>query len=79
LSLHARDQANERQIELAWITRTLRNPTTMEADPEDPSLTHALFRIPVRNAHVPRVVDKHEVKPWRVVTVFFDRRLRHRL
>ena len=45
----------------------------METDPEDLALGHALGRIPEHGDSVLRVVYNKTVKPWRIVTVYFDR------
>lgn len=76
LSAHAATVIAEREIDVAWISRTLENPERTEADRGDPSLTHALARIAERDDRTLRVVYNSSVNPRRVVTAYFDRRQR---
>ena len=64
----------ERGISRAWIERVLADPLALEIDKEDPTLRHALARIPERGGMVLRVIYDETVKPWSVVTAFFDRK-----
>jgi hypothetical protein len=43
-------------------------------DKEDPALKHALGRIPECGNKVLRVIYNESIKPWSVVTAFFDRK-----
>jgi hypothetical protein len=56
----------------------LRHPHRVEPDAADRSLTHALVAIEEYGGRVLRVVYDAEAEPWRIVTVFFDRRERNR-
>jgi len=76
LTTHAATVVAQREIEIAWIERAIRNAEWIEADRRDPSLTHALARIPERDGRVLRVVYNASVYPPRVVTAYFDRRQR---
>jgi hypothetical protein len=78
LSAHALLAARERGIEPSWIERALLSPTTTMPDRRDRDLVNALRAIPEREGRVLRVVYDPTVTPWRVVTVFFDRRERRR-
>ncbi|MEQ6341940.1 MAG: DUF4258 domain-containing protein [Gammaproteobacteria bacterium] len=69
----------EREILLEWVARILTNPQRMETDPEDPALGHALGRIPEHSDRVLRVIYNKTVKPWRIVTVYFDRTQKDKL
>jgi hypothetical protein len=64
----------ERGIRRSWIDRILSQPSLLLADKEDPSLCHALGRIRERGDKVLRVVYNERVRPWSVVTAFFDRK-----
>lgn len=79
LSEHARTVLQEREILLQWVTRTLREPEQIEPHSLDPSLRHALARIPENGDRVLRVVYNYTVIPPRIVTAYFDRSLRDRL
>jgi hypothetical protein len=74
LTAHAKKTIAERGISLAWIDRVLGNPLVLESDKEDPTLRHALGRIPERSDRILRVVYNETVKPWSVVTAFLDRK-----
>jgi hypothetical protein len=76
---HAADALVDREIDPAWVERALARPERTEPDREDPSLRHALRRIPERDGRVLRVVYNPTVVPWRVVTVYFDRGQRKKL
>ena len=79
LTAHAVAALSERGIDLAWVERVLRRPERTEADRDDPELRHELGRIQERDNPVLRVVYNQTIRPWRLVTVYFDRRLRKTL
>lgn len=79
LSKHAAHVVAERGITMAWIEAVFTNPSRTESDPADPELIHAIARVPEFGGRVLRVVYNPTVTPPRIVTVFFDRRLRNRL
>lgn len=74
LSRHAAIGLAERGIDIAWVIASLDNPTWHETDAQDPDLRHALRRINAFGGRVLRVVYNPRETPWRVVTVFFDRK-----
>ena len=76
-SKHARDMLEERHIREEWVLLTLSSPDKSEKRNEDNSW-HYTKSIPEKGNRVLRVVINQEVMPYRVVTVFFDRRLRRR-
>jgi len=76
LTSHAATAIAEREIDLAWVERTLAQPERIEPDRFDVSLTHALARIKERDQRVLRVVYNASIDPLRVVTAYFDRRQR---
>jgi phage-related protein len=61
---------------IAWIERALAGPDWREVDASKPGLMHAFVRIAERDGRVLRVVYNPTVHPVRVITVYFDRRLR---
>ena len=57
------------------IRRALINPDRVERDPDDPELMHAVKRFfREGDSVVLRVVYNEVRRPWRIVTVYFDRR-----
>jgi len=78
LTSHAEAAALKRKIDPAWIERALAEPDWTEPDPAKPDVMHAFLRIAERNHRVLRVVYNPSVHPVRVITVYFDRRLRGR-
>jgi hypothetical protein len=65
----------ERKISSDWIGRVLAHPLMVEQDREDPELRHALGRIPEHGDRILRVIYNATMKPWSVITAFFDRRM----
>ncbi len=61
-----------RSIHRAWMERVLKNPERTENDAENPSLVHAVGRIPERANRELHVVYDRSVDPANVVNVFFD-------
>ncbi len=78
-SLHARVAMSERVIQAEWIERIVSEPELRTDDPDDPELERFFGRVPERDGRVLRVVVNTHVIPWKVVSVFFDRRMRRRL
>jgi len=76
LTKHAAHMCRERRIATEWIGRALRQPLWTEPDRRDRRLRHALLPIVERGDRILRVVYDPSAKPWRVVTVFFDRQAR---
>jgi hypothetical protein len=76
LTAHAAKVIGEREIPVEWVARALAQPERTEADAVDPALRHALARIPEYGGRVLRVVYNSTVEPWRIVTVYFDRKER---
>lgn len=71
---HARAMMVERAIEEEWVWRTIQSPEQQEIR-EDRN-THYLKAIREFDDRILRVVVNRNVQPNRIVTVFFDRRLR---
>ena len=76
---HALDVMDERRIERAWVEWTVERPVRRLADPHDEEVERFYRNIPERGDHVLRVAVNTTATPWRVVSVFFDRRMRGRL
>jgi len=74
LSEHTRDMLKERNIPEELVWRALKSPDRQESA-EDGNM-HYVKSIPERGGRFLRVVVNPRVSPNRVVTVFFDRRLR---
>ena len=63
----------ERQIELAWVETTIREPQAVEPDPTRPGVFRAFRRITERDGRFLRVVYVPSGDTIRVLTAFFDR------
>jgi len=76
LTQHAKNVLAERRISIAWLERILDAPESTEPDKTDSQLVHHLARIPEHENRVLRVVLNPLASPVRVVTAFFDRRMK---
>jgi hypothetical protein len=79
LSEHAKQRITERGILLEWIVQTLEEPQQIEPHVTDPELRYAYRCIPERGERVLKVVYNATNDPWRIVTVYFDRKLKGKL
>jgi len=79
LTQHAKDVIAEREIAIEWLERVLDQPTLTESDSENLDLENHFGRIPEFGDRVLRVVVNKGVVPQRVVSVYFDRRMKDRL
>jgi Domain of unknown function (DUF4258) len=79
LSRHARDVISARQVGPAWIEQVLDSPEVVEADRDDPESMHHVGRIKEHGDRALRVVFNKSVNPVRIVTVYFDRKMKGRL
>jgi len=79
LTQHARDVIEERQISIDWLERALLNPTLIETSETDPELESRFAKVPEFGDRVLRVVVNRLVVPQRVVSVYFDRKMRGNL
>jgi ribonuclease PH len=79
LSQHARDSIAEREINLDWVERVLVAPARRERDRRDAALEHRLGIIDEFGGRVLRVVVNLSAIPIRIVTVYFDRKLKGKL
>lgn len=73
-SIHARDMLRERSISEEWVVQTLENPDHQETMVD--GTTHYIKAISEFGGRSLRVVMNMKVIPNRVITVFFDRRIR---
>ncbi len=76
LTEHARDALQKRGIRVEWLERTLVAPQSCAPDEMDAELEHRLAVIPEFGNRVLRVIVNTRVDPERVITVYFDRRMR---
>jgi hypothetical protein len=74
LSLHAQDMLIERNILEEWVWRTINTPDKKRRGEDDN--VHYTKPIKERNGRFLHVVVNPNVQPNRIVTVFFDRRLK---
>jgi len=80
LTEHARESLRTRPvIRMEWVERVLRQPQRVEADAVDEKLEHRLGRIVEYDERVLRVIVKKDTNPLRIITFYFDRRMRRRL
>jgi hypothetical protein len=73
-SEHASDMLKERNIKKSWVELTLENPDLKE-EKEDGSI-HYIKVIKKYGQRYLRVVVNPTERPQKIITLFFDRRLR---
>jgi hypothetical protein len=76
LTQHARDALAERAIPVEWMERVMASPKKTEPDKADPGTVHYLGKIPEHGNRVLRVVVNRQTSPVRIVTVYFDRKMK---
>lgn len=79
LTEHARHVLNERRISLVWLERVLATPANIQPSLTDPELESRFGKIAEFGDRVLRVVVNTQVVPERVVSVYFDRRMKGKL
>jgi len=72
LTEHARKRCIKRKIQVNWIESALDHPSLIENDPEDSSLTHALWPVPERGFRLLRVIYNETTSPITIVTAYFE-------
>ncbi len=77
LTKHAKEMLQEREIPEEWMWRALGNPDIIE-EKEDGTV-HYVKKIPEHGGRFLRVVVNPHTYPQRIITLFFDRRLKRRL
>ena len=71
---HARDAIDERELQLAWIERTAREPEWATADKDGPGVERRFRSISERGGKILRVVVVEDLTDIRILTAFFDRK-----
>jgi len=79
LTGHARSALAKRKIAMEWLEIAIADPMLVQPDLVDPDLEHRLAPIPEHGNRVLRVIVNNSARPIRVVTLFFDRKMRGRL
>lgn len=79
ITKHAQQAMAERKISVIWMERALSNPELVQPDPEDKSIERRFRRIPEYGDRILRVAVNTTVDPNRVVSVFFDRRMKGKI
>jgi uncharacterized DUF497 family protein len=79
LTQHARDAMAKRGVTVEWLERTLTCAQRIEPDSTDASLEHRLAVIPEHGNRVLRAIVNTAVNPFRIVTMFFDRKMKGKL
>lgn len=79
LTGHARHVLDERRILLVWLESVLATPALIERSLTDPDLENRFGKIVEFGDRVLRVVVNAQVVPERVVSVYFDRRMKGKL
>ena len=67
---------SERAIPVEWIERTVASPGLRVRDPDDLEIERFYRRVPEFGDRVLKVVVNTRVVRWRVVSVYFERRMR---
>ncbi len=77
LTNHARESLRKRPIiRLGWIESVLQKPDFIEPDPVDSESEHRLGRIHEYDGRVLHIIVKNGTTPLRVITLYFDRKMR---
>lgn len=79
LTEHPNHALKNRSIDTQWVIETLKEPDLRLLDPNDVNLERFYRKIPDRADRVLRVVVNTRLAPWRIVSVFFDRRMKGKL
>ena len=79
LTKHAQKVLDEREIPVEWMERTLSAPELVLPDPDDATVERRFRRIPEFGGRVLRVAINTAVEPNRIVSVFFDRKMKDKL
>jgi Domain of unknown function (DUF4258) len=79
LTKHAKQALAERDIPLEWVERAFSQPQLRLPDPDDTEVERRYRKIPEYGNRVLRVAVNIAVEPNRVVSVFFDRKMKGKL
>lgn len=76
LTQHAQEMLAKRGIEAAWLARAVEAPELVLPDPVDATLEQRFVKIPEYGDRVLKVVVNKIASPERVVSAYFDRRMK---
>ena len=76
LTRHAKKALAEREIPLEWVERTFAMPELILPDSYDATVERRFRKIPEFGGRVLRVAVNTAVEPNRVVSIFFDRKMK---
>jgi uncharacterized DUF497 family protein len=76
LTQHAKDMLTKRRIDVAWIEKAVDSPNLVVPDPLDTTLEQRFVKIPEYGGRVLKVVVNKMASPERVVSAYFDRRMK---
>lgn len=76
LTQHAKDMLAKRGIDAAWVERAVDCPQLIVPDPLDVTLEQRFVTIPEYGDRVLKVVVNKMASPERVVSAYFDRRMK---
>ena len=79
LTKHAQKALDEREIPFEWLEQTVSAPELVLPDPDHATVERRFRRIPEFGGRVLRVAVNTAVEPNRVVSVFFDRKMKGKL
>ena len=79
LTKHAAEVLEEREIKTEWMEGTLTAPELVLPDPDGAAVERRFRRIPEFGGRVLRVSVNTKVEPNRVVSIFFDRKMKGKL
>jgi len=79
LSARAETIIREREIAHEWLDTTMNTPELLLPHESDPTLYHALRRIPAFGDRILRVIYNATQEPSVIVTVYFDRTMKGKL
>jgi uncharacterized DUF497 family protein len=70
---HSLDVMREREIELAWVERTVARPQWCEPDPFDSAVERRFAAVPERTGRYLRVACVETSAEIRIISAFLDR------
>jgi hypothetical protein len=79
LTQHAKETIEERKIPVSYVERVIKNPELIHPDLNDTDLEHRLGAIEEYEGRVLRVIINKNSKPIKLVTAYFDRKMRGKL
>tara|TARA_R110002020_G_scaffold16307_19_gene57733 strand:- start:21632 stop:21889 length:258 start_codon:yes stop_codon:yes gene_type:complete len=73
---HAETVLMERDLEKAWVERTVYQPDWRTSEPRDNSAERRFRTVPERQGRILRVICVENALEIRIISVFLDRRAR---